>query len=58
MAAADTASETTLSPLKHLTVQSAAFGLWEILIYAPEAQERPYVYQNKKKRLTTFVVCS
>ena len=48
MAAEDAAAETTMSPLAHLTSQSGAFGRWEVLIFAPEAQEREYIFEGKK----------
>ena len=54
MAAQDAAAETTMSPLAHLTSQSAAFGLWEVLIFAPDAQEREYIYQGKKRTAYNF----
>ena len=54
MAAQDAAAETTMSPLAHLTSQSAAFGLWEVLIFAPAAQEREYIYQGKKRTAYNF----
>ena len=54
MAAQDAAAETTISPLAHLTSQSAAFGLWEVLIFAPEAQEREYMYEGKKRTAYNF----
>ena len=49
MAAQDAAAESTMSPLAHLTSQSAAFGLWEVLIFAPDAQEREYIYEKKEE---------
>ena len=54
MAAQDATAETTMSPLAHLTSQSAAFGLWEVLIFAPDAQERDYTYEGKKKTMYNF----
>ena len=54
MAAQDAAAETTISPLAHLTSQSAAFGLWEVLIFAPESAEREYIYQGKKRTSYNF----
>ena len=54
MAAQDAAAESTMSPLAHLTSQSAAFGLWEVLIFAPEAQERDYIYEGKKRTAYNF----
>ena len=54
MAAQDEAAETTMSPLAHLTSQSAAFGLWEVVIFAPDAQEREYIYEKKKKTTYNF----
>ena len=50
----DAAAESTMSPLAHLTSQSAAFGLWEVLIFAPEAQEREYMYEGKKRTAYNF----
>ena len=54
MAAEDAAGETTITPLSHLTSQSAAFGLWEVLIFAPDAQDREYIYQGKKTTAYNF----
>ena len=54
MAAQDAAAETTIGPLAHLTSQSAAFGLWEVLIFAPDAQEREYNYQKQKRTAYNF----
>ena len=54
MAAQDVAAETAMSPLAHLTSQSAAFGLWEVLIFAPDAAEREYIYQGKKRTAYNF----
>lgn len=54
MAAQDAAAETTISPLAHLTSQSAAFGLWEVLIFAPDTAEREYIYQGKKRTSYNF----
>ena len=54
MAAEDVAAETTMSPLAHLTPQSAAFGRWEVLIFAPDAQEREYIYEGKKRTAYHF----
>ena len=61
MAAQDAAAETTMSPLAHLTSQSAAFGLWEVLIFAPDAQERDYIFEGKKRTAYNFrclLVCT
>ena len=57
MAAQNEAAEPTISPLSHLTFQSAAFGLWEVLIFAPDAQEREYIYQKKKRTAYNLRVC-
>ena len=54
MAAHNEAAEPTMSPLSHLTSQSAAFGLWEVLIFAPDAQEREYIYQKQKRTAYNF----
>ena len=54
MAAQNEAAEPKMSPLAHLTSQSAAFGLWEVLIFALEAQEREYIYQKQKKTAYNF----
>ena len=54
MAAQDEAAETTMSPLAHLTSQSAAFGLWEVLIFAPDAQEREYIFHKQKRTAYNF----
>ena len=54
MAAEDAAGEPTMSPLAHLTSQSAAFGLWEVLIFAPDTAEREYIYQGKKRTAYNF----
>ena len=54
MAAEDAAAERTMSPLAHLTSQSAAVGLWEVLIFAPEGKEREYIYQGKKRTAYNF----
>ena len=44
------------SPLSLLTRQSAPFGVWEVVVYAPQCTEREYVYQGKK-RLTFQFQC-
>ena len=54
MAAQDAAAEITISPLAHLTSQSAAFGLWEVLIFAPDTTEREYMYQGNKRTSYSF----
>ena len=54
MAAQNEAAESKMSPLSHLTSQSAAFGLWEVLIFAPDAQEREYNYQKQKRTAYNF----
>ena len=54
MAAHNEAAEPTMSPLSHLTSQSAAFGLWEVRIFAPDAQEREYNYQKQKRTAYNF----
>ena len=54
MAAQNEAAESKMSPLSHLTSQSAAFGLWEVLIFAPDAQEREYIYQKQKRTAYNF----
>ena len=54
MAAQDAAAEITISPLAHLTAQSAAIGLWEVLIFAPETTEREYTYQGSKRTSYIF----
>ena len=54
MAAQNEAAEPTMSPLSHLTSQSAAYGLWEVLIFAPDAQEREYIYEKKKRTAYNF----
>ena len=54
MAAQNAAAEPTMSPLAYLTSQSAAFGLWEVLIFAPDAQEREYIYEKKKRTAYNF----
>ena len=54
MAAQNEAAEPTMSPLSHLTSQSAAFGLWEVLIFAPDAQECEYIYQKQKRTAYNF----
>ena len=54
MAAQDAAAETTMSPLAHLTSQSAAFGIWEVLIFVPDSAEREYIYQGKKRTSYNF----
>ena len=54
MAAQNEAAEPTMSPLSHLTLQSAAFGLWEVLIFAPDAQTREYIYERKQKTAYNF----
>ena len=52
--AQDAAAEITISPLAHLTAQSAAIGLWEVLIFAPETTEREYTYQGSKRTSYIF----
>ena len=54
MAAQDAAAEITISPLAHLSAQSAAIGLWEVLIFAPETTEREYTYQGSKRTSYIF----
>ena len=54
MAAQGVAAETTMSPLARLTFESAAFGLWEVLIFAPDTAEREYIYQGKKRTAYNF----
>ena len=54
MAAQNEAAESKMSPLSHLTSQSAAFGLWEVLIFAPDAQEREYIFQKQKRTAYNF----
>ena len=54
MAAQNEVAGPTMSPLAHLTSQSAAFGLWEVLIFAPDAQGREYIYQKKKRTAYNF----
>ena len=54
MAEEDAAGEPTMSPLAHLTSQSAAFGLWEVLIFAPDGQEREYMFQKQKRTAYNF----
>ena len=53
-AAQNDAAEPKMSPLAHLTSQSAAFGLWEVLIFAPDTAEREYIYQGKKRTAYNF----
>ena len=48
------AEKPKMSPLSHLTSQSAAFGLWEVLIFAPDAQEREYIYQKQRRTAYNF----
>ena len=48
------AAENAICPLAHLTTQSAAFGEWEVLIYAPESAEREYMFQGKPRTSYTF----
>ena len=43
------AGGTTQSPLNLLARQSAPFGCWEVVIHAPQAEEREYDYQGKKR---------
>ena len=43
-----------LSPLKHLTQQSARFGTWEVGIFKPSATQRQYVYENKPRTSYQF----
>ena len=54
MAAHNEAAEPMMNSLSHLTSQSAAYGLWEVMIYAPEAQEREYIYEKKKRTAYNF----
>ena len=54
MAAQDAAADITISPLAHLSAQSAAIGLWEVLIFAPETTEREYTYQGSKRTSYIF----
>ena len=54
MAAQNEAADPTMSPLSHLASQSAAFGLWGLLIFAPDAQEREYIYQKQKRTAYNF----
>ena len=54
MAAHNEAAEPMMNSLSHLTSQSAAFGLWEVLIFAPDAQEREYNYQKQKRTAYNF----
>ena len=54
MAEQDEVAKPTMSPLAHLTSQSAAFGQWEVLIFSPDAQEREYIYQKKKRTAYNF----
>ena len=54
MAAQNEAAEPTMSPLAHLASQSAAFGQWGVLIFSPDAQEREYIYQKKKRTAYNF----
>ena len=54
MAEQDEVATPTMSPLAHLTSQSAAFGQWGVLIFAPDAQEREYIYQKKKSTAYNF----
>ena len=42
------------SPLSHLTAQSARFGLWEVLIYNPTAQQREYLWEGQKRTSNCF----
>ena len=54
MAEQDEGAKPTMSPLAHLTSQSAASGQWEVLIFSPDAQEREYIYQKKKRTAYNF----
>ena len=53
MAKQDEGAKPTMSQLAHLTSQSAAFGQW-VLIFSPDAQEREYMYQKKKRTAYNF----
>ena len=53
-AAQNEAEKPKMSPLAHLTSQSAAFGLWEVLIFAPEAQVRECIYEKQKRTAYNF----
>ena len=43
-----------LSPLSHLTAQSARFGVWQVAIFKPEAQTREYLWQGEKRTSHAF----
>ena len=38
-----------LSPLNHLTAQSARFGLWEVAVFKPSSTARQYVWDGKPR---------
>ena len=43
-----------LSPLSHLTLMSARFGMFEVAIFKPAAESREYVWQKEKRTSHQF----
>ena len=43
-----------LSPLSHLTAQSARFGFWEVAIFNPRDRTREYLWNQEKRTSYSF----